>query len=127
MIRTKDYTVFDAIGYEKLLENESEVSKPLNTYWNAMMAGQAFAEFDKAYIAQEYIHNDSISTNIWAADKLGKSWELHLVYHSQINHTINLPSLVDKLRKNTPNNEVILYITIDTENRIEEFLHLGLK
>ncbi len=124
MIRAKDYTIFDSIGYEKLLENELEINKPLNDYFNAMMAGQAFADFDKAYIVQEYVYNGQVNVNVWETNNEGKYWEIRLIYHSPF---IQQVSIVDELRKNTPKNNVLLFITIDPINRVTCFQHNGLK
>jgi RNA-splicing ligase RtcB len=127
MIRTKDYRVFDSIGYEKLLENEFEINQSLNDYFNAMMAGQAFADFDKAYIVQEYVHSAQVATNVWSTEKIREDWELQLVYYNHINHSMNQESIVDELRNITPKNEIILFVTIDNENQINYFTNRGLK
>lgn len=124
MIRTKDYRVFDSIGYEKLLENELEIKQPLNDYFNAMMAGQAFAEFDKAYIVQEYVYNGQVNVNVWDANNAGENWDLLLIYHSHLIHQV---SIVDELRKNALKNNVILFITIDLVNQVSYFQCNGLK
>lgn len=124
MIRAKDYRIFDSIGYEKLLENELEIDEPLNDYYNAMMAGQAFADFDKAYIVQEYVYNGQVNVNVWDAVKSGKYWEILLIYHSNLIHQV---SILDELRNNNLKNNVILFVTIDSANKVNYFLHSALK
>jgi hypothetical protein len=127
MIRTKDYRVFDSIGYEKLLENEFEINQCLNDYFNAMMAGQAYADFDKAYIVQEYLYNGLVVSNVWTTEKIREDWELQLLYHNQINQAICLVSIVDEIRKITSKNEIILFATMDIKNQINYFRDRGLK